>query len=247
MQPYPWFEGLPRQGPGLNECTARAFNSIPGLPKHPRILDIGCGSGVQSLQLATICPVASITAVDIYPPFLEDLEHRARKSGLDDRITTVRASMDDLPFPGESFDLFWSEGASFVMGFREAPSYWRQFLEPDGYLGITDLFWFTHTPSEECRQFFEEQYPSMVHEEAGRDMIRDAGYSVLDMLRLPDAAWWNDYYNPLSRTQASLKTQYPGDQEKQALFGSIEEEIEMFRHHSAEYGHSFFYREEIRD
>jgi hypothetical protein len=35
------FEGLPRQGPGLDEYTARALHTIPDLPEHARILDIG--------------------------------------------------------------------------------------------------------------------------------------------------------------------------------------------------------------
>jgi len=234
------FEGLPRQGPGLDEYTARAFHTIPDLPADARILDIGCGSGMQTLMLARLCPGATIIATDIHQPFLDDVNERALEAGLDGRITTVRASMDDLSFPAESFDLIWAEGSAFVMGFREALSSWKRLLKPGGYVALSDLVWFTHTPTEECREYFARQYPAMVHEEEARGMIRDTGYTILDTFRLPDAAWREHFYIPLSRRLEILKEQYLDDQEKQALFASLDEEIEVFRTHSQEYGYSFF-------
>jgi SAM-dependent methyltransferase len=241
------FEGLPRQGPGLDEYTARAFHTIPDLPEQPRILDIGCGSGMQTLMLARLCPDAVITASDIHQPFLDDVNERAKKAGLDGRITTVRASMDDLPFPDDSFDLIWAEGSVFIMGFRQALSQWMRLLTPEGYVALSDLVWFTHTPTQECRDFFAKEYPAMVHEDEAQGMILEAGYRILDTLRLPDAAWWDHYYTPLSRRLAVLKKEHPGDQEAQALLASVEEEIEVFRTHSREYGYSFFIARKEQD
>ena len=51
---YELFEALPRCGPGDNDSTRRAFNTIPRLPEQPFILDIGCGPGVQTIELAQI-------------------------------------------------------------------------------------------------------------------------------------------------------------------------------------------------
>jgi tRNA G46 methylase TrmB len=51
---YELCEALPRCGPGDNEFTKRAFYAIPKPPKHPFILDIGCGTGVQTIELAKI-------------------------------------------------------------------------------------------------------------------------------------------------------------------------------------------------
>lgn len=234
------FEGLPRQGPGLDECTARAFHAIPDLPDNPRILDIGCGSGMQTLALARLCPGSVITASDIHQPFLDDLEDRAKKVGLDSRITTVQASMEDLPFPDGSFDLVWAEGSSFIMGFSAALSSWKRLIRPGGFLVLSDLVWFTHNPTGECRDYFDRVYPAMVHEEAAEEMVRDAGYEILDTFRLPDSAWWDYYYIPMSRRLEVLKEQHAGDEEAQALLASFEEEIEMFHRYSPEYGYAFF-------
>ncbi|MGA7627893.1 MAG: class I SAM-dependent methyltransferase [Methanoregula sp.] len=110
------FFGLPRQGPGSDACTERMFHLLPGLPAHPTILDIGCGSGMQTLVLARLAPDARITAVDLYQPVLDILDARAQKAGVAGRVKTVRVFMDVLPFPPGSFDLLWAEGSIFVIG-----------------------------------------------------------------------------------------------------------------------------------
>jgi 2-polyprenyl-3-methyl-5-hydroxy-6-metoxy-1,4-benzoquinol methylase len=63
------FEELPRQGPGLDESTIRAGSCIPSPFREGKILDIGCGSGMQTLNLASFFPGCQITAVDIHQPF----------------------------------------------------------------------------------------------------------------------------------------------------------------------------------
>ena len=47
---YELFEALPRGGPGDEESTRRAFNTIPNPPEQPFILDIGCGPGLKTLN-----------------------------------------------------------------------------------------------------------------------------------------------------------------------------------------------------
>ena len=132
------FEELPRQGPGADESTAHACSFIPSDFNRGKILDIGCGSGMQTLTLARLCPDCMITASDIHQPFLNDLTLRATNAGLDGRIVTHQASMDNLPFNEASFDIIWSEGSAFIMGLSLALRYWKKFLKPDGYLVVSD-------------------------------------------------------------------------------------------------------------
>ena len=51
---YELFEALPRGGPGDNKSTRKAFNTIPKQPGRPLILDIGCGPGAQTIELAKV-------------------------------------------------------------------------------------------------------------------------------------------------------------------------------------------------
>jgi ubiquinone/menaquinone biosynthesis C-methylase UbiE len=46
--------GLDREGPGSRQSTGKAFSCIRGLPPNPGILDIGCGPGTQTVQLAEL-------------------------------------------------------------------------------------------------------------------------------------------------------------------------------------------------
>ncbi|NMA09678.1 MAG: class I SAM-dependent methyltransferase, partial [Methanomicrobiales archaeon] len=112
-------ENLPRQGPGSNTCTRKAFSMLTDLSAQPEILDIGCGAGMQTVEVARVCPGCRITAVDVHQPFLDDLARNAASAGVGDRIVPLRASMDDLPFPDGSFDVLWAEGSIFIVGFRE--------------------------------------------------------------------------------------------------------------------------------
>jgi len=234
------FEDLPRQGPGADESTAHAWSWIPPDRRRGTILDIGCGSGMQTLALARLCPDCRITAIDIHQPFLDDLMHRAKNAGLDKRIVTHRASMDNLPFNEASFDIIWSEGSAFIMGLSPALRCWKRFLHPDGYLVVSDCTWFTDTPSEECRAFLGEECPDMKSVPGTEDLIRSAGYTVISSFRLPDAAWWDHYYTPLSKKMTGLRERYKDNDEAQAIIRGLEKEMEIHHRYSKEYGYTFF-------
>jgi tRNA G46 methylase TrmB len=43
---------LPREGPGDNKSTRKAYLTLPVILEKPRVLDIGCGPGMQTVELA---------------------------------------------------------------------------------------------------------------------------------------------------------------------------------------------------
>jgi SAM-dependent methyltransferase len=231
------FEGLKRQGPGSDACTRRMFSSLPKVPENPRILDIGCGSGMQTLELARLAPGGHITAVDIHQPFLDDVKRNAEAAGLSGRIKAVRASMDDLPFEKGSFDIIWAEGSVFIIGLEKGLRYWRGFIRPGGYLALSDLVWFTDNPSPEAAEFIAGECPNLMNEEQAPGLARDCGYSVIDSFRLPDSVWWTHYYNPLSAHLDQIGGRSRSDAEAEDLIARLRKEIEMFRKYSTEYGY----------
>ncbi|MCQ6963447.1 class I SAM-dependent methyltransferase [Methanolobus chelungpuianus] len=234
------FHGLPRQGPGNNESTEKAFRSLPRLAPGSRILDIGCGVGMQTLHLADICEDCQITATDIYQPYLDDLMKKAAEKGVTGRISTVRASMDDLPFGEDSFDVIWSEGAIFVIGFEKGLSYWKRFLKEGGFIALTEAAWFTDTPSEEAFQFWQECYPAIRSIPEYEKAIEAAGYTLIGSFRLPAAAWWDDYYIPMEKRLDSIEEEYQGNMDAESIIEFSRREMEIFRKHSEEYGYAFF-------
>ena len=125
---YELFSNIPRQGPGSNEYTRKAFTSLPNLALQPNILDVGCGSGMQTLELARISE-GEIAALDNYQPFLDDLRKHAKSEGLDNKIKILNGSMLELPFAKNTFDLIWSEGAIFIIGFEKGLREWKPLIK----------------------------------------------------------------------------------------------------------------------
>jgi ubiquinone/menaquinone biosynthesis C-methylase UbiE len=205
------FEDLDRQGPGSDACTTRMFDRLSP-PEKAKILDIGCGAGMQTLALARHCRSCTITAIDIHQPFLDALQRKADEAGISDRITPLCASIDNHPFVRESFDLIWSEGSVFVIGFEKGLVYWNQFLRPGGSLALTEMVWFTDHPSKEVATFMQEGYPAMTTVPACEQIIWAAGYRLIDSFQLPDETWWKEFYDHSRKKCRESKTRLPATQ-----------------------------------
>ena len=67
------YEALPRVGPGNAESTLRALAMVGSLPEGALVLDLGCGPGKQTFDLAGALPNAQVLAVDLHQPFLDRL------------------------------------------------------------------------------------------------------------------------------------------------------------------------------
>ncbi len=189
------FETTPRQGPGSAESTRRALRMLPADLRIERVLDLGCGTGASTLVLAEETN-AAITAVDIHPPFLATLRDLAAERGVADRITTVAADMAATPFLGTGFDLVWAEGSAYSIGFENALRRWHALLRPRGCLVVTELVWFTATPSDRARAFLTSEYPAVRDETTRIDQARRLGYEPVGSFRLP-LDDWRAYYSGL--------------------------------------------------
>ena len=231
-------QGLPKQGPGSDESTRRALALVPELPPAPEILDLGCGPGRQSLVLARETG-GHVTAVDLLSPFLEQLDQRAQAAQLADRIATVQASMDDLPNRDESFDLLWSEGAIYNIGFGNGLRAWRRLLRQGASLAVSEATWLTDDAPERIQSFWDTHYPAMQSHEANELAVAEAGYRLLGSFVLPEAAWWEDYYAPIDERIAALRKERNDDGWVTAL-EAAEEESSIVRDCDSSFGYVFY-------
>ena len=233
------FSGLPRQGPGDAASTRRALSMIPPLGPEGRMLDLVSGTGTQTLVLAEATP-ASILAIDFHAPFVEELNARAARAGVADRVVGRVGDLRRLEVPARSFDVVWSEGAMFVVGFDRSLEAWRDLLRPGGHVAVSELCWFAADPPAECREWLEAEYPAVRDVEANREAIRRAGYDLVGDFLLPPSSWWDDYYGPLGRNVVAFRARHAGDETAGAIASQAEREIETFRRHSDAYGYAFF-------
>ena len=231
------FEALPRQGPGCLDATRRALALLSDLPEAPSVLDIGCGSGMQTQILAQELKT-KILAIDNHRPVLERLDRAAAKHGLE--IETRELSMIDMPFAEERFDLLWAEGSLFIIGVARALQDFRRYLRPGGYLAFTEMCWFVNTPPVEAKTYLDRVYPDIRCVDEVRRMAADSGYQVIDSFNLPDSAWWDDYYTPMLARIKKLRRKNAGVAAAEAVYAECELEVEMFRRHSSSYGYAFF-------
>lgn len=232
------FESLPRQGPGNRACTRRALELCRNLPPAPRLLDLGCGVGAQTLHLASLTD-GTITAIDSHAPIIERLQTTIKERQLSDRITAEIGDMNDLPFPPASFDLIWSEGALYNLGLATALPLCRELLRPGGYLAFTDAVWRTDKPPAEAAAAFAD-YATMGTAEDAVAVIEQSGLLLVHHFTLPDEAWWEDFYSPMLVRIDTLRTIYAGDAEALAALDEIAKEPAMHRRHGDSYGYEFF-------
>ena len=232
--------GLPRQGVGDSQSTSKALTLCSELPRKPTVLDIGCGSGMQTIVLAESCSGSIITAVDNCDEYLDTLRRRVQEASLSDRVEIKNTDMTALDFSEETFDLIWCEGAIYNMGVAKALKNWRPLLRDHGCVAFSELVWLVGQPIGEVADFFANEYPAMTNIESVKEAIRECGYQLLGDFTLPESAWWDDYYTPLEAKFASLKQKYRGDDEALGVIAMSEAEIDIRRRFAHFYGYHFF-------
>ena len=236
---YELFEALPRGGPGENEFTRRAFNLMPDLPAQPYILDIGCGPGVQTIELAKISN-GKVVALDNHQAFLDKLMETAREEGLEDNIIPRNMSMLEMDFDDKTFDIIWSEGALYFMGFQNGLRRCRELLKDDGYAAVTEAVYLVSDPPVPVTQYFEEEYPDMKDVKSNITLIQEEGFHLVSNFTMPESAWMDSYYLPMEKQISRLNRKYRGNETALSILGGCSNEIDFYKKYSAFYGYEFF-------
>lgn len=201
----------------LLQYTCQAFQQLPPMTK-PRILDIGCGSGVPTLELARLSG-GDVTGIDIDAEALQRLESRALSSGMSDQVHAFQKSLKHLDFPDSSFDIIWAEGSIAVIGFHKGIRAWKRFLKPSGYL--------------------------VVHDQAGNidqklKQVEASGYQLVNYFELGNEVWWIQYYEPLSKVVQQLRAIDAMDPKLMKDLERAQREIDGYHIHPEHYRSAYF-------
>ncbi len=234
-----------RQGPGGDAESKRAMELAgPDRSRPLKIADIGCGTGASTILLAKELN-AGITAVDFLPEFLDELQTRARDHGVADRITPLNCSMDALPFTEGEFDVIWSEGAVYNMGFEAGISAWRRFLKPGGKLIVSEITWLSATRPPELQSHWETEYREIDVASAKIGHLERHGYSPEGYFVLPVPCWLENYYRPMqSRFDAFLERHGHSDQAK-AIVDAERHEIALYERFRNYYSYGVYVAKKV--
>ena len=205
----------------FSKFTQKAFNLLPKLIK-PRILDIGCGSGVPTLELAQMSD-GEVIRIDINPTKLELLHLKIKEAGLSPRVKAMKLSMFEIPFDDASFDLIWSEGSIREIGFERGLKEWHRLLSQSGFL--------------------------VLHEEVlSSDILLQIptyGYRLVDYLLLPVDVWWTEFYRPLENRMKELRLIYRTNLEALKLLERLQNEINLVKAKPEQFSSAFYILQKV--
>ena len=159
-----------------------------------RILDLGCGTGLELEEVFRLNPSARVTGIDLAPGMLSAL----REKFLDRALELVCGSYFDVPFGVEKYDAAVSvESLHHFTQAEKIPLYTRlrEALKPGGTFILTDFFAPTDEIErerraellrlrreqhvEECK-FYHFDTPLTVPHEL--EALRAAGFSAAEIL-----------------------------------------------------------------
>jgi len=229
-----------RQGPGSDDITKQILDWTDLENKTDlQVADIGCGTGASTFVLANKLN-AKITAIDLFPEFLDKLQTKAKELNLKQKISIKAESMDDLSFAKNSLDLILSEGAIYNMGFQKGLKYWQQFLKTGGFMGISEIIWLTEHRPEEIQNHWQTEYPQIDTLENKIKILETAGFSLVNSLVLPKTAWLENYYQPLEKGFAEFLNRNNNSKEAQEILKSEETEIKLYHKYSDYFSYGYF-------
>ncbi|MGK7377342.1 class I SAM-dependent methyltransferase [Planococcus sp. 1R117A] len=235
------FDGLERLSPGSAQSTKRAISLVNiAKEKEMNILDLGCGNGIHTLTLAESFPNAHIKAVDTNQQYLNGLKNQLHVKELADRVTVLNASMLELDFPPETFDLIWAEGSIYIAGFQKGLKEWKTFLKQGGYLVCSEISWLHANPSKESRDFWQQGYPEIDTISNKVNQIIETEYAYLFSFVLPEEDWTDDYYVPLERNLKKMVHKYHDMPEALAVVNMLKQEIDLYHGNSRDYSYVFY-------
>lgn len=109
------------------------------LKEDSRVLEVGCGSGVYSVEVARRVPAGHLELFDLQPEMLERARRKIETAGLAGAVGYTQGDARELRFPPGSFDVaFLVAVLGEVPEPRECLRALRRALRPGGLLSITE-------------------------------------------------------------------------------------------------------------
>jgi ubiquinone/menaquinone biosynthesis C-methylase UbiE len=133
---------LELRGKVNDEVEARtAYLDLLGVTAGERVLDVGCGSGVVTREIARrVGANGRVIGLDPSPGLLGVAHDLAREEGLGDRVDFREGSALRLPFPDGSFDVVVCVTVlAHVSGGEGAVPELARVVRPGGRVGVYDF------------------------------------------------------------------------------------------------------------
>jgi SAM-dependent methyltransferase len=203
---------------GLLRYTRKAYALLPQ-KERPRVLEIGCGRGEVTLELARLTS-GHILGIDVDDAAFGELRSTIEGKGLSARVRIERNNLFDVSLPDHSFDLIWEEGVLHILDPARSIPICSRLLKPGGFLVSCEIIGWI----DDNLKFFAA-----------------SGFKLSERLLWPNRVWWTDYYAPLEKRIMSLRQKH-GDSRDPGILSRYESEVRMVKTNPEEFdcGHFLF-------
>lgn len=221
-------------GPRPAETLYDAFGALGAGPDDV-VLDVGCGKGAHSIELARRFG-CRVIAADPIPQQLEKTRERVAEEGVGDRVTVLEGAIESLPLEDESVDHVWCRDMLNHVRLREALSECFRALRPGGRILVYQTFATDDCEPNEARRLWSAM--AIVPENMSRTYFeqtaREAGFQISAVDEI-DSEWREFWLEAgdrrtvddllraarLRRRETELVARYGRDSYEAALAGSV--------------------------
>ncbi len=239
-----YFSNVERQGPGSPEVTIKALSYIENLTDASRIIDLGCGTGYQTMVLGQHAP-GLITGIDLFSVFIDLFNTNAKKLNLQDKVKGVVGSMEELSFQEKELDLIWAEGSIYNIGFERGLKEWKRFLKPGGYVAVSEASWFTDKRPTEINDFWQEEYPGIDTIPNKVTQMQNAGYIPVASFILPENCWTEHFFDLQIPAQEAFLKKHKGNKAAEDFVVRQQYENQLYYKYKEYYGYVFYIGKKI--
>ncbi|MFW9968473.1 MAG: class I SAM-dependent methyltransferase [Candidatus Thorarchaeota archaeon] len=233
------YKDIPKLGTGSPITIRQVFSKLQLKPK-PSILDVGCATGMTSIELAQISD-GSIVSLDSNQTYLDILNERAKAQNVSDRIRTTKQDLFTMDFEDGTFDVIWAENVIFGIGLEGALKSWRPFLKPDGYLVFSVIVKMKDIVPDNARNYWERVYPAVKNHAEIVDLVDHQHYRLIDTILIPTSETMEYCYLPLEKKIRELRETHPSNKAFIDYLDLNQEEIDIVRKYDSEFYGSVIY------
>ena len=148
--------------------------------------------------------------------------------------------MDNLPFENAEFDVIWSEGAIYNIGFEKGVVDWNRYLKAGGLLIVSEITWTAASRPAEVQKYWEGEYPEIDVASAKISVLEKNGYSPIGYFVLPEHCWLDNYYRPMQDGFEEFLSRHGDSEEAHAIIAAEKQEIRLYEKYGAYYSYGMY-------
>ena len=153
--------------------------------------------------------------------------------------------MEELSFKENEFDLIWSEGAIYIMGFEKGIKEWKRFIKPGGYIAVSEITWLTDKRPKELEEYWMNECPEIDTAANKIRLLEKHGYIPTAYFVLPQYCWMENYYDPIQKTYLKLLDKHGHSDYIKEFIENDKKEIHLYEKYKDYYSYGFYIAQKI--